>query len=423
MTAARWARPAAKGRGCPGRGEGAAPGCPAGGAGGAGPSVTGAQPARAEAAPGPAARSAVRRLRPAASRRDVDRALPFRPIRALWPIRPLPGRLGGRWARGRNGGTPQAGGAQAARPAKGRSYPKVGWPKARRAQSQAPARANVEPAADFGEEPLAARQARSALADLGDLAGRGGVAVGEAAQRRAELRARSGPADGRAGAVSGAAPERGGVGRPLGEPERPGVLGCRVGSSAAPGPCGCVGSPRGRGAGGASAPGVSRRCRGASDIAGSRAGAALPGRVGLLGSRCPLSAAGRAGGIRAALAASRLALSGLLDAAALRLVHGAAAPHPPRRLGIPERRSCRHRGGTGREAPLEGLARRGAADAAAPSALNSRPAQEVRRDRAVLADRRRVRSLAAIIILSPTKSAELRQHRRRRLVPQPLAAG
>src|SRR3954470_93534 len=68
---------------------------------------------------------------------------------------------------------------------------KVGWPKARRAQSQAPARANVEPAADFDEEPLAARQARSALADLGDLAGRGGLAVGEAAQRRAESRARS----------------------------------------------------------------------------------------------------------------------------------------------------------------------------------------------------------------------------------------
>jgi hypothetical protein len=48
------------------------------------------------------------------------------------------------------------------------------------------------------------------------------------------------------------------------------------------------------------------------DIAGSRAGAARLGRVGLFGSRCPLSAAGRAGGIRAALAASRLALSGLL---------------------------------------------------------------------------------------------------------------
>jgi hypothetical protein len=44
------------------------------------------------------------------------------------------------------------------------------------------------------------------------------------------------------------------------------------------------------------------------DIAGSRAGAARLGRVGLFGSRCPLSAAG----IRAALAASRLALSGLL---------------------------------------------------------------------------------------------------------------
>ncbi len=256
---------------------------------------------------------------------------------------------------------------------KGRSYPEVGWPKARRAQSQAPARANVEPAADFDEEPLAARQARSALADLGDLAGRGGLAVGEAAQRRAESRARSGRRmDG---------PERFPALRRSAEGWRP--LASRSGraywDAGSAQPLRDHAAASARRADGVLAAPQRQESRGAAAAPRYRR---LPSRRGAAGSRrafrVPMPPV-RRGARRGNPGGARRESAGALraaDPAALRLVHGAAAPHPPRRLGIPERRSRRHRGGTGREAPLEGLARRGTADAAAPSALNSRPAQE-----------------------------------------------